>query len=158
MPVPSPCQEIFSASSLTQQGCLTQQQAIRVQGISLLLSTLSKMLLSVKHLFPGQQSTKNWKQLWKPRLSFSGTPLSTFEDSKHKKEKHGKTCCHWMENWSSRGLMFIPEEKTKSVWCGDDCCYMPILDSKDLWWDLNTKGDTWWNIDLWQIVSSCLNF
>jgi len=66
MPVRSPCQEIFSASSLTPQGCLTQQQVIRVQGISFLLSTLAKMPGSVKHLFPGQQSTKNWEQLRKP--------------------------------------------------------------------------------------------
>jgi len=66
MPVRSPCQEIFSASSLTPQGCLTQQQVIRVQGISFLLSTLAKMPGSVKHLFPGQQSTKNWEQSRKP--------------------------------------------------------------------------------------------
>lgn len=74
MLVRSPCQEIFSASSLTPQGCLIQQKAIRVQGISLLPPALAQMPLSVKHLFPGQRSTKNWEQLWKLLASPIGNP------------------------------------------------------------------------------------
>lgn len=113
MLVRSPCQEIFSASSLTPQGCLIQQKAIRAKGISLLPPALAQMPLSVKHLFPGQRSTKNWEQLWKLLHSPIGNPSILLWSE-------GERClvwffAIWLRNRAAEVWCYEPEGRMRSV-------------------------------------------